>query len=331
MEEFGKLKLGLLKGFLELPNGISDESAFRRVLGCLNLPGLQKGLENWLADVTMRTKEENGTARLVNIDGKTIRGSGFHAVSARVGEHGLTLGQLTTEEKSNETKAVPKLLDVKGNAVTADAMNCQKEIAKKIREKGARYILSVKENQKGLYEDIKEYFEGMESGEIREPPEDVWKGGEEKGHGRIERREIRKAVGMEWLYDRETWRGLTTIIQYRTFRGQKGKETAQTNRYYISSGDFSAEGCLKYIRGHWSVENQLHWMQDESVSGRRMPGKDGERCAEHEYSEEDGVTPAEKMKMEKKRVSAKRRMTLWIRSSCTGLCSQSKCRCPEMR
>jgi exo-beta-1,3-glucanase (GH17 family) len=124
----------------------------------------------------MRTKGENEMARLVNIDGKTIRRSGFHVVSAWIGERGLMLGQLTTEEKSNEIKAVPKLLDildVKGDVVTADAMSCQKEIGKKIREKGADYILSVKENQKGLYEDIKEYFEGMESGEIREVPEDV--------------------------------------------------------------------------------------------------------------------------------------------------------------
>jgi hypothetical protein len=111
-----------------------------------------------LADVKMRRKGENKTTRQVNIDGKTIRGSGFHVVSAWIGEHGLTLGQLTTEEKSNEIKAVPKLstlLDVKCDVVTADAMSCQKKTAKKIREKGAD-ILSVKENQKRLYEDIRE-------------------------------------------------------------------------------------------------------------------------------------------------------------------------------
>jgi predicted transposase YbfD/YdcC len=86
---------------------------------------------------------------------------------------------------------------VKGDVVTADVMSCQKETARKIWEKGADYILSVKENQKGLYEDIREYFEGMESREIREVPEDVWQGGEEKGHGRIERREIRTVAGFE--------------------------------------------------------------------------------------------------------------------------------------
>jgi predicted transposase YbfD/YdcC len=161
--------------------------------------GITERAENWLADIKMRTKGENETARLVNIDGKTIRGSRFYVASAWIGEHGLTLGQLTTEEKSNEIKAAPKLLDmldVKGDVVTADAMSCQKETVKKIREKGAGYILSVKENQKRLYEDVRDYFEGMESGEIREPPEDVWQGGEEKGRGRIERREIRTARGL---------------------------------------------------------------------------------------------------------------------------------------
>jgi predicted transposase YbfD/YdcC len=97
-------------------------------------------------------------------------------VSVWIGEHGLTLGQLTREEKSNEIKAVPQLLDsldVKRDVVTADAMSCQKEIGKKIREKETDYVLGVKENQKGLYEDIKDYFEGMEQGAIEELPDDI--------------------------------------------------------------------------------------------------------------------------------------------------------------
>ncbi|MHB9292762.1 hypothetical protein Holit_01867 [Hollandina sp. SP2] len=184
-------------------------------------------------DVKVRRKGEHGEARLVNIDGKTIRGSGFHVVSAWIGEHGLTRGQLTTEEKSNEIKAAPKLLDlleVKGEVVTADAMSYQKDIAWKIREKGADYILAVQENQSTLYEDIKDYFEGMESGEIQEQPEDLWQGAAEQGHGRVERREIRTATGLEWLEGREAWEGLRAIVQYRTFRKVKGKETVQTDR-----------------------------------------------------------------------------------------------------
>jgi hypothetical protein len=102
MEEFGRLKQDFLKSFLELPNGIPDESAFRRVLQCSSPRQVQEGLENWLVDIKIRNKVEVEEARKVNIDGKTIRGSGFHVVSAWIGERGLTLGQVTTEEKSNE-------------------------------------------------------------------------------------------------------------------------------------------------------------------------------------------------------------------------------------
>jgi predicted transposase YbfD/YdcC len=311
MEEFGRLKQDFLKSFLELPNGIPDESAFRRVLQCLNPRGLQEGLENWLVDVKVRQKGEEEGARLVNIDGKTIRGSGFHVVSAWIGEHGLTLGQLTTEEKSNEIKAVPKLLDmleVKGDVVTADAMSCQKDIARKIREKGADYILAVKENQPTLHEDIKDYFEGMESGEIKELPEDLWQGAAEKGHGRVERREIRTATGLEWLEGREAWEGLRAIVQYRTFRKVKGKETIQTDQYYLSSGDFSAEEFLKYIRGHWSIENQLHWMLDIVFREDECRVRTGNAALNLNILRKMALHRLKKMKMEKKRVSAKRRM-----------------------
>jgi predicted transposase YbfD/YdcC len=97
-------------------------------------------------------------------------------------------------------------------------------------------------------------------------PEDVWQGEEEKGYGRVERREIRTAPGLEWLEGREAWEGLTTVVQYRTFRTQKGKETVQIDRYYISSGDFSAEEFLRYIRGHWPIENHVYIYE---VSGYR--------------------------------------------------------------
>jgi predicted transposase YbfD/YdcC len=311
MEEFGKLKFDFFKSFLELPNGIPDESAFRRVLQCLNPLELQEGLGNWLTDIKIRKKGEEAGARLVNIDGKTIRGSGFHVVSAWIGEHGLTLGQLRTEQKSNEIKAVPKLLDildVKGDVVTADAMSCQREIAKKIREKEADYVLAVKENQKGLHEDIKDYFEGMESGEIAEMPDDVWQGEEEKGHGRVERREIRTVTGLEWLENKQAWEDLKTVVRYRTFRREKGKETVQTDQYYISSGDFSAREFLKYIRGHWSIENQLHWMLDIVFREDECRVRTGNAALNLNILRKMALHRLKKMKMEKKRVSAKRRM-----------------------
>ncbi|MDR0636807.1 MAG: ISAs1 family transposase [Treponema sp.] len=102
IEEFGRLKLDFFKRFLELPNGIPDETAFRRVMQCLNPYELKEGLENWLLDLKLRTKSEEEDTRLVNIDGKTIRGSGFHVVSAWVGEHGLTLGKWRQRRKATK-------------------------------------------------------------------------------------------------------------------------------------------------------------------------------------------------------------------------------------
>ena len=111
MEEFGRLKQDFFKTFLEMPNGVPDESAFRRVLQCLNPYQLKEGLENRFLDIKVRTEGEEDAARLVNIDGKTIRGSGFHVGSAWVGEHGLTLGELVTEEKSNERSGRQRTLN----------------------------------------------------------------------------------------------------------------------------------------------------------------------------------------------------------------------------
>jgi predicted transposase YbfD/YdcC len=145
----------------------------------------------------------------------------------------------------------------------------------------------------------------MESGEIREAPEDVWQGCEEKGHGRIERREIRTVAGLE---GREAWEDLTTLVQYRTYRKQKGKETARTDQYYISSGDFSAEEFLKYIRGHWPVENQLHWMPDIVFREDEYRVRTENAALNMNILRKLALHRLRKMKMEKKRVSAKRCM-----------------------
>jgi hypothetical protein len=127
------------------------------------------------------------------------------------------------------------------------AMSCQTEIARKIREKEADYLLAVKENQKTLYNNIKEYFEGMESREIGDMPEDIWQGEEEVGHGRKERREIRTATGLEWLENRGAWQDVRTIIQYWTFRTVTADETAKNQarlEYYTTN-----ESRLKFFAG----------------------------------------------------------------------------------
>jgi predicted transposase YbfD/YdcC len=146
----------------------------------------------------------------------------------------------------------------------------------------------------------------MESGEIPELPEDIWQ--EEEGHGRVEVREIRTVRRLEWLESRETWQDVKTIVQYRTFRRQKRKETVQTDRYYISRGDFSAEGFLKYIRGHWSVENQLHWMLDAVFREDECRVRTGNGALNLNILRKMALHRLRNMKMEKKRAGAKRRM-----------------------
>jgi predicted transposase YbfD/YdcC len=317
MEEFGQLKQDFFKGFLELPNGTPDESTFRKVINRLDPVELHKSMDKWLVDIAERQKAEGSSVRAVNIDGKTICGSkkagrkGVHVVSAWVGENNLTLGELATDEKSNEITAVPELLemlDIQGDVVTADAMSCQTAIVKKIREKGADYILAVKDNQPTLHQDIREFFEGMEGGEIRELPEDVWQSGEEKGHGRIERREVRVVTGIEWLENRGMWEGLKSIIQYRTYRGEGGGEPVKRDQYYISSAVLYADEFGKYIRGHWSIENNLHWSLDVIFREDGSRARTGNAALNLNIMRKLALKRLRGLKVEKKRYSAKLRM-----------------------
>lgn len=263
MEEFGKDREEWLRGFLELPNGIPDSDTFRRVYERIDPTALAKNLNEWL----------NGTGysggRNVNIDGKTICGSGnsehsaYHVVSAWVAENHITLGELAVDEKSNEITAIPELLDlvdVTGDIITIDAMGCQTNIAAKIREKEADYVLAVKDNQETLHEDVREYFDWIERENPKSESVNIWKSKPEKCHGRLETREIMSA-STDWLDGKEAWTDIQTVIRYRCTREIDGVKTTSV-RHYISSFETSAEDFGAIIRGHWSVENQLHWMLD---------------------------------------------------------------------
>jgi predicted transposase YbfD/YdcC len=267
MEDFGKAKESFFKQFLELPNGIPDEKTFARVFSCIDPQELLDCLNCWL--------EGSGASggREINIDGKTICGSGNknqgkrakHIVSAWVNEQNIVLGQRATEEKSNEITAIPDLLDqldVSGDTITIDAMGCQTEIADKIREKEANYVLAVKENQKETYREIKEYFETVEASWGKGLlPTDVWHSELEKDHGRIERREVLTEEELLWMSSKERWQDLKTIICYRCTRTE-GEKTSKEEHYYISNLSLDAEDAARLVRGHWSIENRLHWFLD---------------------------------------------------------------------
>jgi predicted transposase YbfD/YdcC len=266
MEDFGKAKEDFFKTFLELPHGIPDEKTFARLFARINPTELTACLGRW-----QEAAQEAG-GREINIDGKTICGSGSkgkgkkaaHIVSAWVGAQNLVLGQVATAEKSNEITAIPELLEtleVAGDTITIDAMGCQREIAEQIREQGADYVLSVKENQPETHREIKEYFEYVEERWAEQPPQDVWRSEVEPDHGRIERREVWTEEELGWMGSKGKWKDLQTIIQYRCTRTE-GEETTVTSHYYLSSRSLDAEEAGRLIRGHWSIENQLHWFLD---------------------------------------------------------------------
>ncbi len=267
MEEFAEAREEWLRTFLDLPNGIPSADTFQRVFQRLDSAQLLLCLNQWLETDPLNVSG----GRLVNIDGKTIRGSGayaerqssFHVLSAWVHEHNMVLGQLDVDGKSNEITAIPELLDmidIQGDIVTIDAMGCQKDIAAKIRSKEADYVLAVKGNHSTLYEDIQDYFAWAQ----REPEKLAsyrWVGEIEKDHGRIERREVTTITNVEWLRRVGEWKDLTTIIRYRSTRYTDDGKTS-TDRYYISSFETTPEQFGYLIRNHWSIENRLHWTLD---------------------------------------------------------------------
>ncbi len=255
MEEFGIQRQKLLRQFLELPNGIPDSDTFRRVFEHLNPEALSECLYDWLS-----CNRKEGS--VIAIDGKTICGSGnkshkaYHVVSAFVAENQITLGEITTEEKSNEITAVPELLDslnISGSIVTADAMSCQKKIVRKVQESEADYVIALKENQPGLLENISLYFDSFSD----ELPVLITR---EKGHGRIEKREYRLLKDLSWLPEAKDWAGLCSVGMV-TSTVTKGETTSTQTRYYISSLN-NIDQFAYAVRKHWSIENQLHWCLD---------------------------------------------------------------------
>ena len=214
--------------------------------------------------------EEGGKLRkIIAIDGKTMRGNTqngskpSHIVSARCDEDGFCRGQIAVEEKSNEITAIPELLNkinVKGQIVTIDAMGTQTEIAAKIRQKRADYVLALKGNQSSLHDDVREYFEDEK---LRDDvkKQGIYKRTCEKAHGQIEVREYYQTEDIKWLSQRSKWKGLKSIgVEQKTITRQDGTVSVE-NRYFISSLPCDIALFSQAIRKHWSVE-VMHWHLD---------------------------------------------------------------------
>ncbi len=267
VENFGKAKHDWLKQFLKLPHGIPSHDTFGRVFALLDAKQFQTSFVEWIQAVNEVTQ-----GQIVAIDGKKLRRShdktigknAIHMVSAWASENRLVLGQVKVDDKSNEIPAIPQLLDVleiSGCIVTIDAMGCQKEIAKKIIDGDADYMLAVKGNQGGLYEDIKELFDYAQETVFADC--DYYKT-EDKDHGRIEIRECWTISDSEYLgriRNLSDWKDLQTIVMVKSER-RIGQKRTNKVRHYISSLDGDAKQALKAVRGHWGIENKVHWVLD---------------------------------------------------------------------
>jgi predicted transposase YbfD/YdcC len=268
VETFCNAKFSWFKTFLELPGGIPSHDTFGRVFSVLDPDAFEQRFTAWMSSVAAGGK-------LIAIDGKSIRRSFEHAwdksgmahlVSAFVAANKMVFAQVAVADKENEIVAIPRLLellDLKGSVVTIDAMGCQRDIAAQITASGGDYVLALKDNQPVLNQKVRalmdearlDSFKGMCHGVTQ---------GTDGGHGRIESRRVWVTDEVHWIKLDEPWPGLASLVMVESTRQAEGKTVVQ-RRYYISSiKGTDAAAMAQRIRGHWSVENNLHWQLDVS-------------------------------------------------------------------
>ena len=260
IEAYGDSKQEWLSGYLELPNGIPSHDTFNRFFSALDPGAFETCFLNWVKSVARLTDGE-----LVAIDGKTVRGSrdhgaksAIHMVSAWAGANKLVLGQVKTQEKSNEITAIPellKVLELRGCLVTIDAMGCQTAIVEQILREGADYLIAVKGNQGQLEQDIEDTIRFCKPAS-RDQQVDA-------GHGRVETRICSVYTDLAHIQHPDRWTGMAAVVCVETKRYVKATRTENTEkRYYITSLAAGADRINRSVRGHWGIENSLHWVLD---------------------------------------------------------------------
>ena len=266
IEDFAYANEEFLREYLELPFGIPSHDTIQRVMGIINPKEMQSIQLSW--NEIVNSDEGEKIKKILNIDGKTIKGSAsakkkaLHIVSAYSHEDGISFGQTTVREKENEIVAIPELLDeisIKDTIVTIDAMGTQTEIAKKIINKKADYVLALKGNQGNLHKDVVEYFD---DNEFREKiiKEGNYHKTVEKARGQIEIREYYQTNDINWIADKGKWKNLRSIGMVETTTKKEDTETKE-RRYYISSLTVLTLLFARAVRGHWAIES-MHWHLD---------------------------------------------------------------------
>ncbi len=267
IEAYGQSKVDWLSTFLALPHGIPSHDTISRLFAQLDPDQLQDCFLSWI-----QTVAQLSAGTVVAVDGKTLRRSydrgqgkgAIHMVSAWAAENRLVLGQVKVDEKSNEITAIPELLKVlalNGCIVTLDAMGTQKTIAKQIIDQGADYILSLKGNQEGLYEDVQQVFTWARQQNFKNIPHETYQT-IDKGHGRLEIRRHWLLDSVEHLVDADQWVGLKRVGLIESERRLPGQDPTITQRYYLVSLDGGVERFAQATRSHWGIENGLHWCLD---------------------------------------------------------------------
>ena len=275
MEDFGHAKHDWFKTFLTLRNGIPSHDTFNRLFAALDPKQFLDCFLRWTQSLRQVVAQE-----IVALDGKALRRalnadqSVKYVVSAWAESNGLVLGQLKVSDKSNEITALPQLLrvlELSGCIVTVDAMGCQKKIAKEIIEADADYVLALKGNHETVHEEAKTFLDEIvaETSKPRPVGAKLSKAAAnlavletvEKDHGRLETRRYYQSAEVSWFADRAQWEGLQSVGMVEAIREISGARTVE-RRYYLSSLPLGVETFARAVRGHWGVENKLHWVLD---------------------------------------------------------------------
>jgi predicted transposase YbfD/YdcC len=254
-------KQDILREFLELPCGIPSHDTLNRVFRQLNPTQLETLLTNWGKDIVGILAKKQ-----LLIDGKQVRGTveaghrqaSVQIVSVWAEAERLWLAQSQIATKTNEIKAIPKLLqsvDIEGAIISIDAIGCQKDITKQLVGQKADYIIGLKANQDGLYDQVANWFERIKTTSQADISRDL-------GHGRAEKRTVRVSDEFTLIDAADGWSGLKSIICVESVRWLNGKEQFGKHYYISSLYNYSAAQMAVYIRRHWSIENEQHWHLD---------------------------------------------------------------------